>query len=756
MSDLAGLSQNRGTVGGGLHGRAFDFGEFVRLLLRRKKFIIGFVLASALVALPVIKSLTPIYTAATDILIDTVEPNITEIKAVITDQTTDKAALLSEIEVIRSRGLAEKVVDQLQLDQDPEFNPALQVPSPLDQLRASIGAVLTNHLPDSVLSALGYDPQAENQGPEQSLARQRDATVDNFLENLIVLVKGESRAITIAFDSDSAQKSALVANTIADAYILDKLDVKYEATRRANQWLASKLEDMRKKVAQSEGAVEAYRRDAGLLQGQEGSLLVSQQVSDLNAQLIIARTERAAAEARLTQVRRMLQSSGGVDAAADVLQSPIIQTLTAQETEAKRKVIEMSNSYGERHPRLITARAELKDLQSKIAAEVNKIVQSLQSDAAVARAREGTLAGGLRQVESRVAQANSSSVQLRALEREAQADKSLLELFLSRFSQINAQTDFAVHQPNARIISKASVPRWPTAPRTMLLLAMTLVASSIFAVLFVLAFEYLNRGFRSGEQIEELTGVRTLGLIPQIKVGGKKARSPETVLVKQPQSLFGESIRSLFTSILISQNQAPPKTLIITSCHPKEGKTTVAVCLTRIAAMSGRKAVIVETDLRKPQVHARLGLPQAPGLVEYFLGENDLSEVLHKDEATGAFAIPAGKASVDPTKLLDSPEMTRLIAGLSSQFDLVILDTPPIMAVADARLIAPQVDGTIFVARWGKTERDVVKLGLKTLIDAGSRVFGAVLTMVDVEQHAAYGFGDSGYYHKGIKRYYTH
>jgi capsular exopolysaccharide synthesis family protein len=755
MSDLSAVSRETNRSPASVTERVFDLGEFLRLISRRKTPIIAFVVACCIAAVIILQSITPIYTGVAEVLIQVRQHNITDIKAVFTEELTDKAAITSEIEVLRSRGLAEQVADQLKILQDPEFNPALQPPSPVARLKDSIRNLLLAHLPAGAVAALGLAPEPPLSQDEE-LRLQRQAAIDNFMDRLSVLPKGESRVIIVSFDSVSAEKAARVANAFADTYILDQLDQKYEATRRANTWLSGKLDELRKKVAVSEGAVVGFRRQAGLIQGQQGDLLVSQQISELNGQLIIARSERAAAEARLGQVRELIRSSGGADAAREAVDSPIIVALVAQETETKRKVAELQQEYGERHPRLVNAKAELRDVQAKLTSEVAKIVKTLENEAGIVRARESALQRALQQLESRVSQANTSGVQLRALEREADADKSLLEQFLTRSEQINAQTDFGIQQANARIISRANVPLFPSAPQKTLLLVLTFVASAILAVLCVLLVEMLHRGFRSGEQIEELTGVRALGLIPMMRGSRRKGREPEMMLVKHPSSLFGESVRSLYTSILISQNQTPPKTILVTSSFPKEGKTTLSACLARMCAMSGKRTVIVEADLRKPQVHKRLGVPQGPGLVEYFLGETDLSQVFYRDEVSGVYVIPSGKTSIDATKLLDSPEMGQLLAGLSAQFDLVILDTPPIMAVADARVLAPQVDGVVFAVRWARTQREVVTLALKKLKDSGARLIGAVLTQVDVEQHAQYGYGDSGYYHKGIKSYYHH
>ncbi|VUX46850.1 conserved hypothetical protein [Candidatus Defluviicoccus seviourii] len=754
FSDMTRVTREATRAPLALTERVFDLGDFLRLLNRRRPLILGFVAASLLIAYLVLQWMTPIYTGTAELFLEKTQTNITDIKAVLTEAVDDPTGLSSEIEVLRSRGLADKVVDKLRLTEDPEFNKALLAPSPIERARQRVAALASAYVSEDFLVWIGLI-QPDQLTPEEEQLAQQEKTVNAFLKRLSVFPKGESRVINVSFDSESPTKAAQIANAVADAYILDQLDQRYEATRRANEWLGSKLDDLRTKVARSDGAVESYRQRAGLIQGGQGSLLVSQQVTDLNSQLIIARTERAAAEARLSQVRQLVRAQGGADAARDVLSSPIVQALSAQETEVKRKLAELEQEYGERHPRLINVKAELRDVRAKLNAEVGKVVRTLENEVAVAQAREAALAQSLRQVEGRVSQANTASVQLRALEREANADKQLLELFLNRAEQINAQTDLAIHQSNARILSKATLPHAPSSPQKALMMAVILVASTLFVILAVLVIEFLHRGFRSGEQIEEMTGVRALGLIPAIKNSRRKGRQPELVLVKQPQSLFGEAVRSVYTSILFSQTQEPLKTILITSSYPKEGKTTLAVCLARMCALSGKRTVLVEADLRKPQVHRRISAPQGPGLVEYFLGEAELSQILHYDEVSGAYVIPCGKASVDASKLLDSPEMSRLLASLAAQFDLVLLDTPPIMAVADARILTPQVDGVVYAVRWAKTPREVVKLGLKTLGETTGHVVGAVLTMVDVEQHAQYGFGDSGYYHKGIKSYYV-
>ncbi|NJO67441.1 MAG: polysaccharide biosynthesis tyrosine autokinase [Rhodospirillales bacterium] len=733
-----------------LLSRDFSLGDILRLLWRRRGLILGIIVLAAALTIAALLSIKPTYTAGTEVLIDTQETRIADIEDVLTDSTPDDEALMSEIEIIRSRSLAEKVVDDFQLTRDPEFNSALRPLTPVQSAIKSVRSAITSMLPEDLVAS--PDDMAD-EGTDERTAELNE-TVQAFLDQLTVGIVGRSRVISIRFSSEDPQKAAQLANAVADAYLLSQLDAKYEATRRANQWLSTKLDDLRQKVNESESAVEAYRQREGLLQsGAAGGTLISQQVTDLNSELIVARADRTAAEARLQQVRQAVRSAGGAEAIADVLGSQVIIDLRNQETDVKRKIADFADQLGDRHPRMISARSELADVQDKIRQEVSKVIRKLEGEAAISRARESSLQNSLNQLQTRLARANTSTVQLRALEREAEANKTTLESFLGRFEELSAQSDLSAHDINARILSRATVPLIPSAPKKTLILAVVLVAATALAILLAFALENLDSGFRSGDQVEEATGVRTLGLIPVLS--GYKKGGPEKYIVENPSSMFGEAVRSVYTSVLISYSRPAPRTVMITSSQPKEGKSTLAVCLARMCAISGKKTVLVEGDLRKPAVHKLTETTNSPGMVEYFRGEADLDAILQKDSATGAYVIPAGKLVVDPVKVLSSPQVRQLFTALSQQFDLVVIDTPPLMAVADARLIAPDIDATVFVVRWGRTNREVVRLGLKTLLETGANLSGVVLSRVDAKRHAQYGFGDSGYYYKGVQSYYT-
>lgn len=725
--------------------------DFLQKLWRRKGLIFGTVALLAVTATVILFQITPRYSATSLVLVETRGANIVNLEAVLTGGVLpDEEAIESEMAVIGSRRLASKVVEKLNLDSDPEFNLNLQPPG----LIASVFG-LREFIPETWRNAIfGIDEEVPLSETELR-AQERALVIDVFLSNLTLAREGKSRVISINFSSENPKTAANVANALADAYIVDQLEAKFERTRRETEWLSDKIAGLRQKAEASDKAVEQYRKQAGLLQGTGGSTLIQQQISELSAQHIIARAARAEAEAKLSQVQQLIRTSGGAASAAEVLQSPLITALVTQEAELNRRLAELGQQLGERHPRMINAKAELKDLQNKIATEVNRIVQGQQNEVGVARAREASLQQSLEQLKARVAQSNAAEVQLRALERESQADKTMLEQFLTRFQESSAQKDLGSQEADARVISRADVPIDPAFPQKGLFLAVVIVAATFLGVLLVFVVEQLDRGFRSGEQIERMTGAGVLALVPAISGILGSRQSPHAYILERPTSAFGESIRSLYTSLLLSHVDAPPKTVVFTSAHSHEGKTTLAVSLARMLAKSGRKVMIVDGDLRKPSVSRFLGMATEPGLVELLAGEIRPEEAIRRDEPSGLHVITAGKFASNAADILSSEQMKRLVDGLARTYDLVIIDSPPVLAVSDARILSTIVDRVVFAVRWADTRRESVASAMKQVIAAGGRLAGAVLTMVNVKKHAQYNFADSGYYYGRIKKYYA-
>ncbi len=730
----------------------FDLRQLLRKLWRRRGIILGTMTVLTVLTAIIVFQLTPRYTAAGLLIIETRGGNVaTDVEAVLSGLSADAATIQSEIEVLRSRGLAGKTVNRLNLDRNPEFNQALRSKGLLAEFLDP-----ARYFPKEWLTVFLRRADDKPLTEEDRRAQEKVRITNTFLKSLKVSPKGRSRVIVVEFTSEDSKTAAEVVNTHADLYIVEQLEVKFEATRRATAWLNERVVGLRRQVKETERAVEVFRQRSGLFEGPgEGVTLNAQELSELNTQLILARTARAEAKARFQQVQVLVSSAGSVNSAAEVLQSALIQNLREQEAEVERKVAELSGEYGERHPTMINARAEARDLENKIRTEVNKIVKGLENEVNVMRVRETTLRTNLEDMKKRAAHANKASIQLRALEREATANRTLLEAFLSRFKETSAQEDLNAQTPDARIISLAEIPDTPAFPKKRLIIALAFMGSTLIGLMLAFAVEQLDAGFRSGEQIEQATGMPVLGLVPMLTGLDAIGRSPATYILEHPRSAFGESIRTLNTSILLFRVDAPPKTILITSSLPKEGKTMLSVSLARLRGTAGQKVIVIDADIRRPNIHRVFGTALQPGLTELLAGQASLEEVVRKDEATNAHFIPAGRSVPNPSDLLGSEQMKKYIDGLTKIYDLIVFDSPPVLAVSDARILSNAVDMTVFVVRWAHTRREVVNQGLKQIITSGGHLAGVVLSLVDAKKHARYGFADSGYYYGRVKKYYT-
>jgi succinoglycan biosynthesis transport protein ExoP len=598
--------------------------------------------------------------------------------------------------------------------------------------------------------------KTDSRTAEEKEKSQLTRLTNSFLGKLKVSQVKRSQVINVAYESKNPKLAAKIANTIADQYIVGQLQAKFDATKKATDWLNDQLGELKQKVEASERAVEQYRKTHDLLEVRKEVGLTQQQMSEVNSQLIIARAQRAEAEAKYQQVEAIANSGRDVDSVDEVLNSSLISGLRQQESEVQRKYSEMLVEFGPRHPRMIQIQAELEDIQAKVRSEVKKIAAGLHNSMQVARAREGSLSGSLRQMESKTSGSNQAEVELHALEREARANKALFETFLGRFKETASTQGIA--QADARVISFAEIPLGASYPKKNLLLMSSVTGALLFAIVLVFALEMLNPGVRSPEQIQELFNMSTLGIVPKVMDANTV---PHEYLLAKPQSSLAEAVNTLRISLSLLNPDAQVKSLLVTSSVPGEGKSTLSVLIARHSASAGQRAVLVDTDLRRPSIGKMFKLKDsALGLTD-LLSHHDLTlnDVLVDDPETGMKILPRGKSAyVNPIDLFASQRMKSIVDDLREQFDLVVLDSAPIMAVPDARILSGLVDKTIFVLHWDLTPKKVVQSALHLLSkDGHATVAGIVLQKVNLQQYGRYGYGDSGYYyHYGrYRQYYT-
>lgn len=722
--------------------------QFLKLK-RRKWVILGTIVALTLLTIYLVERMVPLYTATTTVMIQPREQQtLTAMEAVVTGLPADLEAIQGEMAIIQSRGLAEKVIDRLDLDRMPFFNPELAAAQ--DQPFDLIGAV-TSAVGGAVrwvTSLVTGGPEGPAGDPDQRLRTQ---IVNNFLYGLQTQPQGRSRVILITYTADDPRLAALIANTVAELYILEQLEAKFEATERATRWLNERLAELRARTEASERAVEVYRARAGLLQGEENTTLATQELSRINAELILARSAASEAEARLRAAEGAQGTTNVNSLPMAVLESPLIQTLQNQQITLTRELADLSETFGERHPAIINKKAELAELGTRIRQEVDKIVGGLRNELSIARQREASLRTELDKLKTDAGDRGQSLVELRSLEEDAAANRLLLNTLLSRTNETTLQRDLL--EADARIISPAPVPQTPSEPNKTMLVALALVFSAGLGILLALALEQMDQGFRSTEQVGQVTGLPSLGMVPAIGRRQRKGIQPQDFFLRKPRSAFGEAISSAVASLFLTSGDKRPRTIMVTSALPNEGKSTVSINLARAVGHTGMRTLLIDADLRRPSLDKQIGAQLQPGLVEYLQEKATFEEIVQRDPKSNVDFIAAGGHVANPLHFLAADKTRAFIQGLSKYYDFVVIDSSPVMVVSDPRLLSRYVDETVFVVRWARTRREHALHAMKQIIEAGGSIGGTLLTMVNTRRHADYNFADSGQYHLG-PRYY--
>jgi len=600
-------------------------------------------------------------------------------------------------------------------------------------------------------------PEAAPGDGARAAAPSRDMLVEQaahtLLDNLDVRQFGESYILLVSYTSTDPRQAARIANRFTEAYIQDRLETKRVATDRAATWLSDRLAELREQVLEAETAVARYRAEHELPEGRGPTLNQQEQVA-LNRDLVIARTDRAEKRTKLELMRDLVARGEGLDSVAEAMASPVIANLRRQQVELLRQEAQLSKEYGPRHPRMEQLQADKANLAAEIDAEMQNILRNLENEVAVLDARVRTLERNLQQAQSTSDRRNQAEVRLRILEREAEASRSLYTSFLNRYKELTEQK--GILEPGARVVSPASVPDQPSFPRPKLMVAAGFTGSLMLGTLLAFVRERLDTGLRNGQQIEAVLGVAHIGYVPRVK--GIKRQSPlHHHVLKKPRSAYAEGVRSVHTTLYLSNVDDPPQVILVTSSLPGEGKTSLALSLGAAAASSGHKAVVVDLDLRRPSLaktlHRRLS---GPGLIEYMTERATLDEIIHAEPAhPNLDLLPIHRFAANPTDMLGSERLRSLIGELRQRYKYVFLDTAPVLGISDTKLAARLADVVVFAVRWGKTNEDVAANGLEALFESHASVAGAVLTQVDLRRHARSRYGDAVQYYDKYKSYYV-
>jgi succinoglycan biosynthesis transport protein ExoP len=744
----------------GVHDSGVSLKELLGIVRRRRVVILLTICAITGLAVVLAFQLTRRYTATADVMIKPRQVRVIDLESVIGELPPDRSLMETELDVLRSNYHAQRVIEELDLLSDAEFNPLMQP----ENVQPSLLAGVTNWLSRNWLTTVSaanqlfalpstreIEPADDIEDPDSyDYDRQMAAAVDQLFQSLNVSRSGDSQVISIDFTSTDPKKAARIANAVAELYVAGQRQEKLAATQEAATWLADRVEQLRRLVLKSEGAIEEYRAENKMVSGEQVSL-GEQELANLNLQLLTAQAELAEKEARLLRVREVKSGGGSYGSLAEVMLSPVIIGLREQEAELLREEGQLSREYGPQHPIMLELAAEKEKLASKIELEIANIVANLENEVAVAHTREQALAEALDEAKDRSAVTSQAEIQLRQLEREAHANRSLYQTFLARLKQTEEQLNLI--QPDAKVVSPAAIPEIPSFPQPKLMIAVGFTSSVMLGFLLALLRERLESTFHTGRQIHDVLGIASFGLVPSVRYRSKRQPKPHRYLLENPLSAYADAIRSVQQSLDLCCTSQRSQVVLVTSTLPGEGKTTLALSLSASAARSGRRIVVVDVDLRRPSIAREFDQPFGPGLVEFLAGQAAVDEIIYTAEfQTNLDFIPVQGLTSGPVDLLESREMAILLAGLRTRYDCVILDGPPAL-VTDARAAALLADTVLYAVQWKKTKAEVASHGLEALGASRVSVAGIVLTQVDLKRQAKYGYGDAAFYYKEYRRY---
>lgn len=684
------------------------------------------------------------YTASGLMLIDTRKVQLVQQQQqVVGDTPLDASSVQTQIEVLKSENISLAVIKKLRLDEDPEF--------------VGAGGGLMSIIRKPLAIFASSEP-----APEPSQYQRQRSALRYFERHRVIVRVGLTYVMDIRFTSTDPEKSARIANAIVDAYVVDQLEAKFQATRNASVWLQERIQTLRSQVAAADRAVVDFKAQNNLVSS-NGRLVNDQQLGEINSQLITAQAASGEAKARLDRIEEVMKNPLAEGVVADAQRNEIIIKLRQQFNELQSRESIWSQRYGRDHLAAINLRNQMQEIRRNISEEIQKIAQGYRSDYEIAAGREQSLRASLAAAIGETQLTSQSQVQLRELESNAQTYRTLYDNFLQRYMESIQQQSFPITE--ARMISAAALPLQRSEPNTMIVVIIFGALGVISAFGLAMMREFADSAFRSATQLEDALGVSCLGIVPALDVKQRKrgsiekapvaglishADSIKSYVVDSPFSSFTETLRSLKVNVDLAPQRREGILLGLTSTLPGEGKSTISSNFAELIAHGGGRCLLIDGDLRNPSLTRSLAPHAKKGLVELVSGEVQLEDVLLRDDRTGLLFLPAGDTSrlVHTVELMGSAAMVKTMLAIREMYEYVIVDLPPIGPVVDARITTRFMDAYVFIVEWGKTPSEVLEYAMATAPELQSKILGVMLNKADMMTLGRYEPARSHYYYR--------
>ena len=717
--------------------------DYLRVLYKRRWLAGAVFLVVALTAFLTAVTATPVYEATARLQIETDAPNVVNFEEVIAESAFAMRSeyYRTQYEILRSRALARTTMDRLGLWDHPAFGAGGGGGGGFNPVGLALSAAT---LPLRLFAA---PPPAPPGGTPAAETRAQSVAINRFLTRLDVVPVRDSRIVDVTFSATAPALTAEVANALARAYIDQDLDFRNASSRDASDWLQQRIAEQRAAVESAELAVQRYRETHGAVSLDDRQNVIAQELADLNAAATQAAAQRIALEARYREMQAVQHDAPALDRFPEILGNAFIQQQKTRLAELQRDEARLAEELGDLHPDLISVRSGMANAEARLREEVAKVVDSVRTEFEVARNEERELRAALDRQTAEALALDRAGIEYGVLAREADSARRIYESLLQRADETNVTGELRTSA--IRIVDAAEMPLFPSRPRRGRTVLFGIFGGAFLAVGLVFFVDYLDGRVKTPADVRSHLGQPYLGMLPKIAL-----KDPDQTRFRLGSGVpenFAAAIRTIRTSLFFSSAEEGCRSVVVTSAEPGDGKSVLACNLAIAIAQSGQRTLLVDADLRRPQLHEYWEHERAPGLSDVMVGQAEAGAAVRKTTMEGLSVLTAGKRSPNPTELVASHRFETFVASQREHYDWIVFDAPPVLPIADATIVAHAVNHVLFVADAEATHRRTAVVALDRLTAAGAKIAGIVLNKVDLDTHPYY---YSQYYRRDYRRYY--
>lgn len=690
-------------------------------------------------------TMKPIYRGTTTLLINKENPQIVDFKEIFTVNTMDLDYYQTQYKILESRSLAKRVIQTLNLAEHHEFNPQTES-SPFQTWKREVINVLSGWLALFSQSPKDLTESGKEPGRETTL-------INEFLNKLKIEPIRNSRLVKIHYDAHYPELATRVPNTLAASFIQQNLEKRFTSTEQAKEWLTRQLDDLKAKVERADETLQAYGSKHGIISLEEKENITMQRLTELNEALAKAESERMAKEALYKQTQER-----NFDSLPSILENKLIQDLKQSLIQLEAQYMKLSENYKPDYPEMKRLRNQMEAIQKRLNTEMSIIITAIKTEYESGLRKESLLRAAFEEQKKRAMEMKQKSIQYNILKRESDTNKELYKGLLQRMKE--AGISAGIPASNIQVVDQAEPPTVPYRPNKQLNLLLAAVVGLFLGVGLAFFFEYLDNTVKTPDDVEELVRLPSFGMVPEISrekhnlLGSGKSYPVELVTYGHPKSMLSEAYRNIRTSILLSFSEKPPKTMIISSPNPAEGKTTTVVNTAIALSQTGAQVLIIDADMRKPRIHKIFASENGKGLSNFLSGNSQLESIIKISKIPNLCYIPSGPIPPNPSELLGSSLFKKMIQSLGERFNHMIIDSPPVLGFADSTILSTIVDGVILVVVGGKTPKETLQRAKDLLLQVDARILGVVINRVDIRRsdYGSYYYRHQYYYGKESKK----